>query len=160
MDEVVRVSGLKELGEALIGFGQKLGARYLYRAAYKAAEVIEQDAISRAPVRTGTLKSNIAVFRKKSPDAYTVHYAVGVRKIRVSKKLKNLFRIVRKNSGVKRVDAKGDAYYWRFLETGTAKMPAQPYLRPAFESKKYEALGKFKVALGEGVEKLNAQAGR
>ena len=32
-----------------------------------------------------------------------------------------------------------DPYYWRFVEFGTSKMPAKPFLRPAFTAKKEQA---------------------
>uniref|UniRef100_UPI00056E077C HK97-gp10 family putative phage morphogenesis protein n=1 Tax=Xenorhabdus bovienii TaxID=40576 RepID=UPI00056E077C len=32
-----------------------------------------------------------------------------------------------------------NAYYWRFLENGTSKMAAQPFIRPAFDRKSDEA---------------------
>lgn len=35
--------------------------------------------------------------------------------------------------------AGGDTYYWRFLEFGTAKMAARPFLRPAFDPEKIQA---------------------
>lgn len=32
-----------------------------------------------------------------------------------------------------------DPFYWRFVEFGTSKMPAKPFLRPAFEQSKHQA---------------------
>ena len=43
----------------------------------------------------------------------------------------------------KRHGKKGGAWYWHFLEFGTAKQPPQPYMRPAFEAKKVEAAQDF-----------------
>jgi HK97 gp10 family phage protein len=37
----------------------------------------------------------------------------------------------------------GDTYYWRFLEFGTAKMAAQPFMRPAMESSIAPATDEF-----------------
>ena len=37
----------------------------------------------------------------------------------------------------------GDTYYWRFLEFGTSKMAAQPFLRDAIESNQSEAISEF-----------------
>ena len=39
---------------------------------------------------------------------------------------------------------KYNVFYWRFLEYGTPKMPAFPFIRPAFDHKKDEALERFK----------------
>lgn len=47
----------------------------------------------------------------------------------------------------------GAAYWGMFQEYGTANQPAQPWLRPAFDSKAEEALNTVGKALGEGVEK-------
>ncbi len=38
----------------------------------------------------------------------------------------------------------GKAFYWRFLEYGTPHMLAVPFLRPAFDAKKAQALQRFK----------------
>ena len=45
------------------------------------------------------------------------------------------------------------AYYGRFLELGTSKMAAHPFLRPAFESKSQEALDIFRREMRERIEK-------
>lgn len=37
----------------------------------------------------------------------------------------------------------GDTYYWRFLEFGTAKMAAQPFMRPAADQASGEAVDEF-----------------
>ena len=39
---------------------------------------------------------------------------------------------------------KYNVFYWRFLEYGTPKMPAFPFIRPAFDHKKEESLERFK----------------
>mgnify|MGYP000561918945 CR=1 FL=1 len=33
-----------------------------------------------------------------------------------------------------------DPFYWSFLEFGTSKMAARPFMRPAFDTKKFVAL--------------------
>ena len=54
--------------------------------------------------------------------------------------------------------------YWQgiFQELGTDKQPAQPFLRPALESKKYIAIDVFKTSLDKSlqaiVKKLNRQS--
>lgn len=47
--------------------------------------------------------------------------------------------------------AKGDAFYWRFLEFGTASTPASPFMRPAYESKKQEAAAVMAATLSEAI---------
>jgi len=45
-----------------------------------------------------------------------------------------------------------DAYYWRFVEFGTAKMAARPFMRPAFEAKKGDALEAIKGRLADRIK--------
>ena len=54
-----------------------------------------------------------------------------------------------------------DAFYARFVEFGTVKMAARPFMRPAFEAKKGEAVDAIKAYLErripEEVAKLAAK---
>lgn len=49
----------------------------------------------------------------------------------------------------------GDTYYWRFLEFGTAKMAAKPFMRPAINQMQQTAL---KVAMDEALRLINVEA--
>jgi len=46
-----------------------------------------------------------------------------------------------------RIGPDKDHWYGRFSETGTVKMAAHPFLRPALDTKADEALQKFKAAM-------------
>lgn len=48
---------------------------------------------------------------------------------------------------------KKDAYYGRFIEYGTKKKSARPFLRPAFETKKDEALKEIGRVLKEAIDR-------
>lgn len=149
----VEVKGLRELGEALTSFGSKLGGKYLARATYYAAKEIKEDAIRRAPVRTGTMRDHIAVFKHKIDEIHSKAYSVDVRPIKLTRKQKRVLSILKKHEG-HRIKIEGDPFYWRFIEFGTSHIKAEPFLRPAFESEKHEAIVKFKEELADGVEKL------
>jgi HK97 gp10 family phage protein len=56
-----------------------------------------------------------------------------------------------RNQG-KRGNLSQDAWYWRFLEFGTRKMAARPFLRPALESRRREAVDAIKQRLSERIE--------
>lgn len=47
---------------------------------------------------------------------------------------------------------KYNVFYWRFLEYGTPKMAAVPFIRPAFDHKKEESLDLFKQRYREYVQ--------
>jgi len=128
------VARLKNLPTALSG---KNGGP-VRKALFQAAKIIEVDAKLRAPVDPKTetdIPSAIRKVRDRNPRAYpgrpTEVYHIGVY---ASKKHK--------------------ARHWHFLEFGTVKQAAQPYLRPAFENKKEEAVKVFAAILKKDVDRL------
>lgn len=48
------------------------------------------------------------------------------------------------------------AFYWHFLEYGTANMAAQPYLRNSFDENVTGAVTRFADKLGENIDKLTS----
>lgn len=48
---------------------------------------------------------------------------------------------------------KKEAFYWRFLEFGTSKMAARPFLRPAYDAARLKALQAAKARMQEEVSK-------
>lgn len=58
---------------------------------------------------------------------------------------------VRQGSG----KAGKDAFYWSFVEFGTVKMAAQPFMRPAFEGGKEKAVEKIKERLKSRIDRAN-----
>lgn len=154
-DISMEVKGLSELNKALKELPDRIAKNVLRGAVNAGAAVIRQEAKANAPVYTGdvaqghpppgTLKKAIsqAQARKLSNQVQqTVH--VGVRQGKSAKKTKK--------------GALLDAYYWWFVENGTSKMAARPFLRPAFEGKKTEAVKAIEEYLAkripQEVEKL------
>jgi HK97 gp10 family phage protein len=136
----LRVDGLSDLQEKLRQLGPRLSRNGLRSAVNAGAQVIRREVKARAPSDTGTMQRAIYVkqIREKSSDVQQTFF-VGVR------------------SG-KRFQKKGlDAYYWRYVEFGTRKMAARPFIRPAFEAKKSAAVEAIKAKLAERIEKLAAQ---
>ena len=133
----VQVEGLKELEQKLLSFGDKLARNGLRAAVAAGARVVVKEARANVPVDTGTLKKAIyqKQIREESGNTQQTFY-VGARH-------------------GKKEQAKGrDAWYFPFVEFGTEKMPARPFMRPACESTKDEAIEAIKSRLAERVEKL------
>ena len=146
MADVQHVQGLKELQAALKDLPDRIARNVLRGSVSAGATVIRKEAQTRAPVSTGPK-------REGQPPPGTLKRSVYQKQIReLSNMLKQTFYVgVRKGKKYRNQGKKGnlsqDAYYARFVEFGTSKMPARPFMRPAFEAKKGEAVVAIKAYL-------------
>ena len=147
MAETIKIDGLRELKNALLKLPEKLGEKVLNGALYAGAKLVVDDAKVKVPVRTGELRRNIRARRatKKQRGDLTAAVVVGVRRL-----TKKQIASIRKKKGRENAS---DAFYWRFLEFGTSKMAARPFLRPAFESRKTAAALLIKDEIRKRIEK-------
>lgn len=150
------VEGLRELGEFMLKtLPDALTNRYLARATFAAAQPFQAHAISTVRVRTGNVQSHIHIFKKRTK-GLVVEYDIGVSKLRLSAKERKVLRIIRRAHV--RVMVSGDPYYWYYLERGTAKMPAYPFLRPSFDSMQDHAIAAFAISFEDSVNKVKSEA--
>jgi HK97 gp10 family phage protein len=162
----ITVTGLKQLGQALQEFGDKVAKKYLRAATSDAAEVFKEDAKNRAPVYSGhdprripgAMRDAIDVFSRNTSDPMTARYAVGVGTIRIPSKVKRVLRTLKRAK--LSVNIPGDTFYAKFVERGTSKMAAQPFLRPAFDSQSDAALEQFRLTLSLGVDQAARDAAK
>lgn len=111
MNARIEIAGQKELLKKLKELPENVSGKYLEDAALAGAEIIRQEASNKAPWRTGRLVSSIIKeTEEKSKSSVTV--AIGPKK---------------------------EVFYGFFVEYGTSKMRAQPFLRPALDGKKSDA---------------------
>lgn len=157
MAKLQHVAGLKELQAALKELPQRIARNVLRGAVGAGAAVIRNEAKARAPVSTGDARAG-------HPPPGTLRRSIYQKQIReLSSAVKQTFYVgVRKGKHYRNQGKKGnlsqDAYYAKFVEFGTAKMAARPFMRPAFEAKKGEAVQAIKDYLAkripEEVDKL------
>jgi HK97 gp10 family phage protein len=148
----VQITGLKELQNALNQLPKEIQGRPLRSAVSAAAKVIVDDVKARVPVgETGNLKTAVYRYRSRRNSATGREtFFVGIRQGKAQ--FKDTAYNRRKGRVGKSYKTQGEAYYWRFLEFGTAKMAAKPFLRPAFESSKSKAVEVIKQRLGKAIE--------
>lgn len=155
----IKLEGIDELKRALAEAAVSIRTKAVRGALREAGKVIQAAARSAAPVlavptarRTpGTVKRNIVVRASKfARQAGNEGVYVNVRGIRGSARVKRLGKAGASNPN--------DPYYWRFVEMGTRKMAARPFLRPAASSKGQEAIDKFMQSVVPQIEKLNNRA--
>lgn len=139
----VKIEGLSELGARMKTLTSDVNNRIARAATAAGAVVIRNAAQQKVPVDSGNLKKNIIVKRlPKGESPLTSEHIVTVRKGKLTSK--------QKSSGLK------DAYYGSFVEYGTAKMPAQPFMRPAYDQNKEKAAEAIKDRIRKRIEKAGA----
>jgi HK97 gp10 family phage protein len=159
-----QIQGLDEVLKKMRAMGPGLAAKGARTAMRKAANVVRDAAKANAaaldrPETPLRIADNIAVqFSAKTlKTTGDVMMRVGVRG--GAKQYSN----TRENRGKGRVGQKyatgGSTFYWRFLEFGTSKMRARPFMRPALQ----ENVGRAtEVAVGElnkALDRLAKKAG-
>jgi len=156
MAEIQTVVGLKELQAALKELPDRIAKNVLRGAVNAGASIIKKDAVARAPVFTGPVSAG-------HPPPGTLKRAIVQKQIKeLSSQTKQTFYVtVRRGKQYRNQGKKGnlsqDAWYAKFVEFGTSKMPARPFLRPAFEAKKNEAIEAIKAYLTKRIEEEAAK---
>jgi HK97 gp10 family phage protein len=145
-----KIEGLSELDRRLREFGPKIARNGLRAANYAGAAVMRDAVRETAPVRTGELRANIRIFKRATPNNVVKH-AVGARGKRL--KYADTAENRRKRRVGKRytVDTR-NSMVARFLEFGTSKMAARPFMRPAFERSVRPAIEAVRARLEKAVE--------
>lgn len=154
----IKLEGVDELKRALAGAAVHIRTRAVRSALREAGKVIQAASRAAAPVLAvptkrrlpGTVKRNIVVRASKfARAAGDEGVYVNVRGIRGKARVRRLGKAGASNPN--------DPFYWRFVELGTRKMAARPFLRPAAESKGQEAINTFMRSVVPQIEKLNAK---
>jgi HK97 gp10 family phage protein len=160
MPTTIRVEGLRELEARLKSLADEIGgkkaAQPVKAALRKAGKIVQKDAQARVRVDTGLLRDNIivATAKRQKPGRFAVNVTVRAKAKKYADNRKN-----RKAGKVgKTFKNYGALYYARFLEFGTSKMQAKPFLRPAFEANKGQLAqvirDELKLAIDKAVAKL------
>ncbi len=118
----LELEGIENLLTEVEKLGQA-GSRIENKALREAGEVVKEAIQMAAPRRTGTLKASIAVSNVKTKD------------------------------GVKQVEVGPgkDGWYGKFVEFGTVKMRAKPFMAPGYEVSKSEAMAAIEKELKKGL---------
>lgn len=124
----IKIDGLKEMDKALRGLGAELGAKTLRGALMDAATPMLNEMKALVPIDKGGLKKTLG---KRS---------------KIDKKGVNAPAIIRVGA------VRKGAWKAHFIEFGTSRTPAQPFIRPAFD-KSDEVIQRFKSRLGPRIEK-------
>jgi HK97 gp10 family phage protein len=139
----VNVQGLSQLLKNMEQLPRELVSKNggLVRSAlFQSTKRVRDKARQLAPKQTGAMSRAVVAVRDKDPQktGASERYGVGVRKVKKTKAKPSA----------------SDPFYWRFVEFGTEKMKATPFLRPAFEQEKEAALADFSASLARGIARV------
>ncbi|MCU2437586.1 HK97 gp10 family phage protein [Enterobacter hormaechei subsp. xiangfangensis] len=123
-------SGLADIAKDLEALSRAENNKVLRDATRAGAEVLKEEVIARAPVRTGKLKKNVVVVTQKSRRRDEISSGVHIRGVNP--------RTGNSDNTMKAKNPR-NAFYWRFVEMGTANMPPHPFVRPAFDVRQEQA---------------------
>lgn len=172
------IEGLQELDKMLADLDNQTSGKALYQALNYASNPILKEVKKRAPVSEQAYrrymssgqgigktqytkagkKRRVATNRAKRGEGRYVIQPAGllkknIRRTRLTKNAKNKHRAA-VGIGVNVSGKTGEsAFYWQFIEFGTRQMNAIPFLRPAFDGNKDQAVIRFKNQLKKAIEK-------
>lgn len=157
----VQIAGLKELAAGLKELPAELEKRGIYAALSGAGKVVKDAAVEAAPVlkepvphrKAGTVQRAIRVSRSKINKGQHGLYQVIVRVKPLNKRQRTKF----KQGGGAGRDNPDDPFYWWFLEFGTSKMPARPFMRRAFETTKEQQLAAIRTRMAAAIKRAAAK---
>lgn len=156
----VKIEGMDELLKNFRVLHDDLKFKAAASAVASGARVVANAAKKNARAQglelSGALIENIAVKRNKT-GRDKIQYNVGVRH---GRKSKNTREIVQYRGTKKKVTYENDPFYWWFHEFGTSKMPARPFMRPAFESNVENARQAMVKRLRASIEGFKRKYGR
>lgn len=129
------IRGIREIIDKLNALPDKLRNKAVRSAVRKGANIIRDAARSKVPIKTGNLRKSIITSnsRTKNKDIVASKVRLAQRK---SKKASSPF-------------------YGYFIEFGTSKMVAKPFLRPALDEKESEVLSTTMNEIKIAVDELN-----
>lgn len=134
-----KITGLDDALKRMSGLADKMQKKMMTSAMRKGASIVKADAVARAKrfddpktpskvYKEITTRTNSKLGKQEGGVAIQVGVKGGAKRYKDNKENRHKGRV-----GVA-YEGPGAVYYWRFLEFGTSKMKAQPFMRPALEN--------------------------
>lgn len=131
----MKVIGIEDIDKILTDITPRHANNLMRATIHAVAGEIRDEAKKDAPKDSGTLKKAIKAKRRRGLPGKPVSEV----------------RIEHGN------DARHDAFYWRFLEYGTRKHSADPFIAPSIEKVRADMVNILKREFGTKLEKLLAR---
>ena len=156
-----KFEGMKEVMESLKQLPEKLQNKVLVDATKEMGAEIALQARANVPVDEGALRDSIGLTRRKMRTKGLIGFTVSPRKDVLIRGLKaqDVEKVTRvsKKTGFKYTTWDN---YGGWVEFGNSKMPAHPYLRPAYELKGENSINVFTEYVAQRLDKEIEKARR
>lgn len=123
-------SALNSIARDLEMLSKAENNKVLRDATRAGAQVIREEVIAKAPVKTGKTRKNVVVVTQKSRRRGEISSGVHIRGVNP---------LTGNSDTSMRASDPKNAFYWRFVELGTVNAPAHPFVRPAYDARESEA---------------------
>jgi HK97 gp10 family phage protein len=148
------ILGLDELRQQMRGLSNKLTDKPMRRAVAFGAGVVRDAARNLAPVRTGKMRASISTRRDTQDSIKGRREVRGIGIFRVKALYADNPKNRQKGRAGKPYLTDPPTFYWKFVEFGTVKMQARPFLRPAFEQTKQVAAETIRTRLKQELQQV------
>jgi HK97 gp10 family phage protein len=145
----INVNGIDSIVATLNGLPEKLAKGALVRACKKAGEPILQTAKDLAPVRYGFLRDSLISKAGRAKNGTDFYCIIGVEKGLPRIPLDTVSRGKRRGYTTYAIPAK----YVHFMEFGSSKREATPFLRPALAQEAVNAVDIFETQINIELDK-------
>lgn len=145
---VIQMQGLAQLTARFNALSSAAKGKAVRAAGRAGCNEIKKQIVKTAPYDAVSqdnthIRKNVVVGRSRSRSGYGREvFTVG---IKLGKKTLANGKVVK---------TEGDTWYWKLVEFGTSKMPAQPFMRPAAAAAATAALAAFEKKFGEAITKI------
>ena len=138
-------SDLNDIAKDLEALSRAENNKVLRDATRAGAEVLKEEVIARAPVRTGKLKKNVVVVTQKSRRRGEISSGVHIRGVNLR---------TGNSDNTMKANNPRNAFYWPFVALGTANMPAHPFVRPAYDTREEEAASVAIARMNQAIDEV------
>ncbi len=163
----MKLEGLKELDAQLKQLGSAAAVKTMASQIRKAMKPVLEDAKSRVPVDSGALRDSLAlrVLKPNQTKTSSVMGGVVVRPNAGAKKaLKHIKKFVKDKSERKKLGKEflrqTGPRRWHFIEFGTSRMTAKPFLRPSMDAAADKIVTDFRNELRKRVKRAARKQAR
>lgn len=150
----VKVNGMDDLVSSLKTFSDNFQNRVLKGAVRAGAAGIVKDAKRNVPTHLGILKKSIGLTQRKSRVKTLIGFSISPRKDVLVKEFVKSGKVkkwsISKNTGF---ESSNFDNYGGYVEFGTSKTPAHPYLRPAYENMGPESIRLAREYMAKRIDK-------